>query len=472
MSRRLMHMLRKVLIYGTALLLEVALVVAALGTPVLIPAIPLALVAAVLIGRGWGRLLLYVLGALFVFQSGEDGALLKMAYLAVALVVISIATVRSLRHVDTLWGRPFRTPMFGTAILTTVIAIAMINGLSLGMSPASVVRDATTYILVAGGVPIALDAAAEFRLSAAQRLVVLVTVIAGTSFAVTFLTLRGVSSLTIDRIGLASMMALSIGVSLSLVRGLGQQHVRWMWLLYGGLLIGLVLLTGSRTGLVLFAAFAGVLGLRASGRVPLTRALSGAVGLGAVIAAILWLASVTVTSAEFLLTRVEVALTAISGGASTDASGVMRAQATQYALDIWSDHPAFGWGFGQSYPSPKPGVESVEFQLDTPALFLAKFGVVGTLMIVAAMILIIQPAFAKLPVVGRIPEQTVATGALCVWLTTLIFGATTEDKGFSLAVLLCILLMAASYRERLDGLRDRPNMDAPGRESLDRARLA
>ncbi|MCZ3218550.1 hypothetical protein NYZ31_19455, partial [Acinetobacter baumannii] len=65
------------------------------------------------------------------------------------------------------------------------------------------------------------------------------------------------------------------------------------------------------------------------------------------IAAILWLASVTVTSAEFLLTRVEVALTAISAGASTDASGVMRAEATQYALVIWSDHPAFGWGFGQ-----------------------------------------------------------------------------------------------------------------------------
>lgn len=422
---------------------------AVLQYPATLIVLPLAVLAVLLMTKPSGRLLIFVAGALFVLQGASGVSAAKMAYFAVAAAIVVIAAFRCGRHLSAQWGGLFRRSFLGSGVLGLVIVTAGVTGLLGGAQISSVIRDGMTYMLIAGGVPVALDAASAFRLKAANRIAVIVTLIAGASFAVTFLALRGVSTLSIDRIGLASMMALSIGVSLGLVRGLAGPKIQWQWLLLAAVLIACVFATGSRTGLVLGAAALGIIGMRAAARVPLHRLVVGALGVTAALVALLWIAVSTVTTPQFLQSRIAATINAFENGSGQDASGVIRARATEYANDAWVQNWAFGSGFGHSFPSPNPGTGVVEFQMDTPMLLLAKFGLFGTVLVAIALILIVSPAVGRMAGVGRIPEQTAAVGASFVWMATLYFGTPTEDKGFSLAVLLAVLLMASSAREVL-----------------------
>jgi hypothetical protein len=414
----------------------------------------LGVAALPLFARADGRLVLFAGGILTVFQSSVGISAPKVAYFVVAALIAGIATVNSLKHVRQPWGAPLKPALYGSAALLVTIMVASVTGLLNGASLSDVTRDGVTYLIIAAAVPIGLDAAAVLSLRTSSLIVVAVTLIAGSSFMVAILSLRGVSALSVDRLGLPSVMALSVGVAMALVRGLHGRRIRWIWLAFAGVLLAFVLATGSREGLVLLVAATAAVGMAARGRISSFRLVAGALAFVLATAALLIIATATVTSAAFIQNRVQSTLNVIQNGALQDASGVIRAQATRYALDAWQSNWAMGTGFGHVFPDPNPGGGTVDFQLDTPAIYLAKFGIAGCVLLVISIALIMRPALGRLTSnMHRLPEQSIALGAAAVWLAQCYFGAPTEDKGFSLAISMCLLLIGSACRNEANLLQ-------------------
>ncbi|MEQ4518728.1 O-antigen ligase family protein [Pseudarthrobacter sp. B907] len=455
----------------TVLISVVASVVVLMATfmsisyPWLVLALPAAGSAIYAIGKPLGRIAIFAGGALAVFQSSSGASAVKLVYFAAALVVVLIAVIRCGAHMKTEWGALFKPALRGALLLVVLVLIAFTVGtLIMGVPVTEAARDGITYLMIAAAVPLAIDGASTMNRKSVRVVTVIITLLAAVSFAVLFLAARGVSSLSVERIGLASMMALSIGVSMGFVLGLGGRGVKMVWLLYVALLLACVLITGSRGGLILLAALVGVVGASRNARVPASKLFLGLVVCASGIVAALMVAAPNLTSAGFLQSRIDASILVMTEGAGQDTSGYIRARATGFALDAWNRYPILGVGLGHRFPDPTPGGYMVDFQLDTAATFLAKFGLIGTVLLFIALALIATPAFrVHKNLQPRLPEQAMMTGALAVWVATLIFGAPTEDKGFSLAVLMCLLMLASAFRTKpsLEDLAASPDEQLP-----------
>ncbi len=396
-----------------------------------------------------------------MFSSSEGVSLAKIAFLVVAIVMALMSTVRAVQLAPAPWARPLMMSLCGSAVLLLLISVASIVGIAQGAPALQVLRDSVTYFIIAAAVPIAIDAASVTSRRFADITVVLVTAFAGVSFAVAVLSLRGVSNLGVDRFGLPSMMALTIGVGLASVRALQTGKIRWRWFLFAAFLLGTVLASGSREGLILLIATIGSVAIAVQRRAGIARVVIGWVVLVAALVGLLFVASRTVTNAAFLQSRIEASLNVLQNGATEDASGFIRARAREIALADWSPHRLFGVGFGHTFADPNPGGGTSDFQIDTSAVYLAKFGVIGCVILAIAIFLIIKPAFGRAFAVQRLPEQAAVLAAAAVWVTQLYFGSPTEDKGFSLAILMVVLLLGVGYRFADTGASDGSLKDGP-----------
>lgn len=421
-------------------------VIGSLTNPQVLLVFP-ALVAFLFMLRSDTRLILFAAGVLFVFQSTDGISAPKVGFFLLVALITVVATVRSLKHLRQPWARHLKLPLLGSALLGFLTAVASVVGLSHGASGAFVLRDGITYLLIACAVPIAIDAGERTSIQFSKTVVVLVTAVAGFSFMVAFLSARGVSNIAITRLGLPTVMALSVGVSMSMVLALSGRRTQWRWLAFAAILVSFVLATGSRGGLVLLAASAGVVGLALTGRVRIYKLVLGAAGVVAAIVALLFFAASTVTSSAFLQTRIQASLNVLNNGSSQDASGSIRRLAAVYAKEAFAETPLLGSGFGHVYPNPSPEGGTVLFQIDTPFVLLAKFGYLGVILLTAALIIALFPAFRRWGDPRLRIAQSTALGASFVWIAQLYFGAPTEDKGFSLAVLLALTLLTSSFRE-------------------------
>lgn len=431
---------------GGAVLVVLLSFVAVWDPLYLLAVIPLCLLPLVL--RPQGRVLMFVLGTFSVFSSSEGVSFAKIAFLAVAILMATISSVRVSRVLNEPWSKPLRSSMLGSGVIVLLIALASSVGVSQGAPVPQILRDSTTYFIIAAAVPIAIDAASVMSLRTVNTAVVLVTAFAGVSFTVAVLSLRGVSNLSVERFGLPSMMALTVGVGLASVRALESGKIQWRWFLFAAFLLGAVLASGSREGLILIVATLGSVAIAIQRRAGISRVIVGWVTLVLALLALLFVASRTITNATFLQTRIEASLNVIQNGTTQDASGFIRARATSIALTDWSPNRLFGVGFGHSFIDPNPGGGTSDFQIDTSAVYLAKFGIIGCVLLAVAIFLIVRPAIGHVFGPDRLPEQTAVLAAAAVWVVQLYFGSPTEDKGFSLAVLMAVLVLGVGSRSR------------------------
>jgi hypothetical protein len=244
---------------------------------------------------------------------------------------------------------------------------------------------------------------------------------------------------------LGSMAALTLPLAMCLVLGLAQSHIHWGWLLLAPVFLLAVLVTGTRTGVVLAVAIVGVIGLKAKKHVPPGRAVVGVLlGFGS-LALTLPLAGAAFSSEQFVQQRLEQMARVLEGGFATDASGIIRERATQYCLQIFNAHPLMGQGLGIYFPNPNPGGAAMNFSLDSWAVLPAKFGIVGTTVICVSILLIFL-AFIRSGGQPSLYENTAVRGSLITLLALIPFGTSPEDKGFAVAIALAALLVAAAAR--------------------------
>ncbi|RWZ68631.1 hypothetical protein ELQ92_05375 [Labedella populi] len=397
------------------------------------------------------RLVWFIGGAMLVFQVGDGLTPEKLIYMVgiVAASIISVVRFRTIGGQQ--WARRFRLSLVGSAVLAGwILLVTSIHSLVvMGIEPTMWARDALTYLLIAAAVPIAIDAASTTSLRTARILSIVVGVLAASGFAVVWIQSRGYGATEgeVERSFLASLLAVTVPLALAFALGLAGRRFNLLWVALGCSLIVAVLITGTRTGFVLVAALVGVIGAVSKERVGAVRFVGGAVASIALIAAAVPIAAAAFSSATDVLARLTGIVATLERGFGQDQSGAMREWATHRSASIFQSNPVLGQGLGVFFPNPNPLGVASSFSLDTPMMFPAKFGILGCIVVVVALVLIMYPVIRKTPDTRWLVESTAARGATLVWVALLPLASTTEDKGFAISIALIVLLVGASARD-------------------------
>jgi O-antigen ligase len=216
-----------------------------------------------------------------------------------------------------------------------------------------------------------------------------------------------------------------------------------------------ILVTGTRGAVVLLAGFAGVAGATRKGRVALPRVpvvLFPILILAAAVTPII----VTYVSSDptFFSTRLGSAVSFFQG-ANSDPSYVSRAFQYSQAAAVISAHPILGTGPGFLYPDIASSVPA-HFTLDTPLVSVAKFGYVGSVIIIGYLALLIRAIGNARRITGFTMANTTARAFGFIFLADLPLGGYLEDKGLSIALMLVVGLLIAMARESIPDSADGP----------------
>ena len=310
-------------------------------------------------------------------------------------------------------------------------------------------RDATTYLLISAGVVVGFDAAATLRPKHARLLTAGTGALFAFGFAAYWLQRRQATGSGVAAVGhslLASAVALVAPFALAVVLGWASRRIRWTWVALASGLTGSVLVTGTRSGLVFAFVAVGIVGFSAT-RVRSTRLVVGATAAVGTLILLLPTAAAWTGSGNLFVRRAALAVNAFTNGVTQDRSGEVRARAYDYAARAFWEHPWLGQGVGRTFPNPNPGGGPRYFSLDTPLLYVAKFGLIGVPVLAAAMLMIAASLIRLAP---RTVEQTAASGALAVLVGFMPFGSPTEDKGFIVMIALLMALVGAAARDRVE----------------------
>lgn len=424
-------------------------VISLLLSPALVLGLVGAIGLAIALTSPLGRIGTVILGGALVLQTAPTVTSTKLAYLALVLAVGAIALMRT-RHEPPAarCSSGYRVTKHALAYMGLIL-LSVIPTLSLGTPMTDWARDSGAYVLFAFCPMLAWDARAPTAAPHFQRMLVAFGSLGVAGFLIGWLARRGISSLAIGQLGLASFLLPAALFSLTTAKWMmGQKH-RLLWASASATIFVLMLTTGTRTTFLLLAAPIGVL---LTNRWELKRlAISGItfVIIAAATAVLLLpvAGSLLTSSPRVLITRLA-AVRTLTDTPSLDPSFVERRRQTELAWNMFTAQPILGSGPGYKYAYRGVGRTPTEtFNLDSPLAYLAKFGLMGLGMLLSLAASIIGHLRRTRRQTDLSVERS-ALAAYCVlslaWLG--IVGSPFEDKGFSFGFL---LLFGLSIQHKL-----------------------
>lgn len=437
-------------------LVVVIIVIAAIRQPLALLVVPVIALGVCFFRYAALRVVVFIIGALLVFQTSEGISAPKVAYLGLVALAVGLALIRMPRILRTTWGQEMRPALIGAGLLAAWVALVTLpySVVVEGVSPSAWARDAITYFLISGGVVIAIEAAESTTLRQARALALGTGVVVAVGFAARWVSLRGFGESETNQSLLASFVGVAFPLGLAFALALVGSRVRPAYALLGVFFLLALLVTGTRSAAVFAVVFLGLIGLRNKARVGVVRVASalGAAALAVIV--LLPVAGAAFSSEQFISQRFEAGVRALTGGVTQDRSGAIRARAYDFAAEIWRDHVLMGQGLGRVFPDPSAAGFTTSFSLDTPLSYPAKFGLLGTILLIASVALIAR-ALLRPGQAGYSIESTAFRGALVVVLALLPFGAPTEDKGFALSLALAVLCVTVAKKFRLESVDSR-----------------
>lgn len=416
----------------------------ALAEPLVAVSIALApAVLYLLITKSAVRVAVVVLGGLLVLGSSLDVGSAKILYACAFALCALISSLRLLLN-PPIWFGPFRPVMFsGLALLVAIFLAIVANP---GHDLSSVIRLTILYVLIPFAPVIGIDAGRDARSRVVMRWIGVIGCVAAAGFAADWLDKRGVSSLPFGRFVVSSLVLPALAFSLALVRAAYARGVaRLAWLAPLVIIPGALLVTGTRTNLIVFLAVLGVLGTTATRRVTLGKVAGlAAFGIASLVVALPALASVLIAQPGFFEGRIQALQLVLSGNAAGDMSYAMRMEQYYYAAQWIAEGPLFGKGPGFTTP----------ISLDTPLAIVVHFGIVGTAMLGLFLLSFLVATWRSAKLYGYTFMHTAATGLAVVVLANLPFGPVVEDRGFGFSLVLLSMGLAACIQESVDGERN------------------
>lgn len=385
------------------------------------------------------RFLFVVVGGLLVLGSSGDLSANKIVYAGLLVLCAAISVGRLIASPPS-YAHHFRSLIWVGLALLGIVSLSFLASPA-GSDLGTFGRQAIFYLLIVLGPVIGLDAGRDIPPRITYPLVGVLGLVAAIGFAFDWLERRGVTALSTGRFILSSLMLPSFAFALALVMVFHAQKrlARILWLVpVVGIPIAM-LVTGTRTNLIVFAAVFAVLGLQRSMRVPPGKML-GLLVIGGVVGGLLFplVASVAIADPDFLQSRIRASLTVLSGEGGADQSYAIRQNAYVVATDLIDSSPVFGMGLGYTIP----------ITLDTPLLTVVRLGWLGTGAVAAFIAAMAWSIWKATRAIGPSPATTAWWGLLLVMLCNIPFGTPLEDRGFGFTLLLATVAIASGLHAK------------------------
>ena len=412
-------------------------------------------------------------------QSSQDLDVVKIVYMAAAAfaVIGSIWTVyRGRANPLVEFARPWLIASFVAAgIVGGSLPVALVHGTAFS----TWIRDAAAYALVVAAPWVAIDLAWAVTRPTTVTLIVLVGGLATLSYAVVWVQRRAMADIPIDRLLLPSFMLAAAFFAFAVAQSVSDERRRYWWAALASVAIALLLLAGTRTTLAILIVPVAIIGVawltdpRLSLRTRIVPAILPLITAGVIVAStqLTWTIDLGALGGPLggingpgsspgatpdphtLEGRFDTFGSVLTGH---DASLQDRIAQTRAAWDIFLTSPVVGSGLGVLVPwTTTSGRVETQFTADTPLLVLAKFGVLGIVLVVviaAAWLMTIRRLKGDGWITRTSRLALVGYGAAIVILTP--FGWQLEDKGLGLAVIV-LLALAFSERRQADVLEGR-----------------
>jgi O-Antigen ligase len=280
-------------------------------------------------------------------------------------------------------------------------------------------------------------------------------------FAVGWLERRAVVSLGLGNLGVASIIMPAALFSVAMSAALQADVHRPRWLALAGLILALLVTTGTRATMVLLVVpLAIVVGAR---RQVTTRSMRLVVVAPVTVIATLLLgvAFIGVSGADTEVLQERIEILEATGKTSGDASYNERRTQASVASDRFESAPFLGVGPGSTFEwRTHDGILVSSSLIDTPLAFPAKFGLLG----LAVLAFALAKYWSFLMRLRRVVEvgigQLALTGYLAVVVAITPFGMPFDDKGLSFGLILVLALALQEARAKLGAPLPRPDSPA------------
>ena len=383
------------------------------------------------------RFLVVVVGGLIVLGSSSDLSANKIVYAGLLVLCAAISCVRLVANPPA-YAHHFRPLLWVGLGLLSILFLSYLASPA-GSDLGTFGRQAIFYLLIVLGPLIGLDAGRDLAPRFTYPLVGVLGVVAAIGFAFDWLDRRGVTALSSGRFILSSLMlpAFAFALALVMVFHAEKRIARILWLVpVVGIPIAM-LVTGTRTNLIVFAAVFAVLGLQRRMRVPPLKMI-GLIVIGGILGGLVFpvVASIAIAEPDFLQNRLRAALTVLNGQGGADQSYAIRQNAYTVATDLIDRSPVFGMGLGYTIP----------ITLDTPLLSVVRLGWLGTAAVAAFLVAMGVCVWKATRAIGPSPAITAWWGLLLVMMCNIPFGTPLEDRGFGFTLLLATVAIGSGLQ--------------------------
>jgi len=397
------------------------------------------------------RILFVVFGGLLTLQSSGGFGSLKLLYLAGISASFGGALFSFSRSSDTSM-RWFVWPLLRASVaMSALILVSYFVAKDHAVARVDWLRDVAPYLLFAMAPFFALDAQRAFSRRALVRLLAIAGLVATASFSTHWLEYRHIANLPFSQFALSSFFFPAALFAYATAAALHERQHRTRWLALAALVFALLVVTGTRSTLLLAVA-------------PVVAAIAARRNLGARFARLVLLApagilviavlAVSVVHATHASTELITKRVAIlkHTGTSSDASYLDRQAQTHAASEAFHAHPFSGSGPGTYFSwRVTNGGKRSDFITDSPVDFPAKFGLAG----LAVVLFLVFQYWGFLRRSIRFNHPRAETLALVAYaIMTIINSFLTnplEDKGWTLGLVLLIALVCRTSGLRASG---------------------
>jgi len=401
--------------------------------------------------NGEVRAAIVIVGGVLVLQTSDALTLPKVLYFVLAAVAVAGGLLAVLRARHGLSYVAMRGLLVASLIVMAVLALSLPVALLNGTPFVSWLRDSVSYGLFAVVAFMAFDAAFDPRVERSTKWILLLTIAVGAlvtvSYTAEWLGRRDTIGLTIERLVLPSGAFASAFFVMTSAYSFRADRHRFLWALAAGLALGLFLLTGTRGRLpffllpILLAVLSRNRGLRVIGPSLLIHAAAVALivivtwGLPALRSpadpagtAPTW--AERTGTVDDLVTR-----------PATDLSFQERVSQTVAAWQVFVRQPIVGTGPGHEIAwTDYAGETRREYNLDSPVVFLSKFGLLGAAAAAGWIFAFFMLVRRMRQHIGSTPEYLALFGFSIVMIYGALFSPPMQDKGFAFALILVLAL--------------------------------
>lgn len=398
-----------------------------------------------IVTRSWLRVAVVVVGGMLVLGSSSEVGAQKFLYAAAFVLCAVISSCRLLANPPT-WFAAFRPVIILGLVVLACLMLSIVANPEVDIT--TTIRQGLFYIMIPFAPIIGLDAGRDAGARSVMRWIALIGCIAAVGFAADWLNRRGVSGLPIGRFIVSSLMLPALAFALAIVRvSYARGFARIMWFIPIVIIPAALLVTGTRTNLIVFLALIGVLGATSKRRVNLFRMLGLASLAAATIVFVFPLvADAVIAQPGFIESRIQALQGVLGGNAAGDQSYAARNEQYYYAAQWIREAPWLGRGPGFLPP----------ISLDTPLAVPVRVGIIGSAALALFLVSLVVASRKTGKLHGYTFMHTTVTGVAIVVLANLPFGTVVEDKGFVFMLILLAMGLGAYVQERVDGVEDFP----------------